>query len=343
MDPEKLREYLGQIQGHLMAVPGGPCYALKPGLDLGDRLKTDSLGMRSAELAKEKKLPRVMVLGDSYAFGFGLREGEPFSARLAERLRGKAEVANAAVSGQQIQDFRAQFERLADAVKPDVVVVTFVINDLDDSPVLDPGGYTRFPTIEEMVDDGFVGTTNLHRLAQVSGLHGDEATAFLMKQVGGEHFLSFSLGPFARARWEHYRAELQRIRDGARARGASTVMFSFAPPAAGMHRPLLKACSELGVPIVTLPQDMDPGEARYRLSWDPHPSAEANERFAERLLGGLVGAGALKADGVAPIAPLAATPELQTAWLADAGGYASNWIHERVELGKPEACVNLRQ
>lgn len=342
-DPDQQRAYLGTMVGHLTAPAGGPPFALKPHLDLGDRLRTSSLGLRSPELSAVKSTPRVMVLGDSFAYGFGLTEEQTFCARLADRLRGKVEIANAAVSGQQIQDFRAQFERLADAVKPDVVVVTFVINDLDDSQLLDPSGYTRWPQIEELPDGYFTATGNLQRMAELSGLHGDAFAEFLGKHAGGDHFLAFGLGPHARSRWDRYASELARIRDGAEKRGAKTVLFSFAPPQSGIHAPLLGVASKLGIPLVTLSETMNLAEKRYRLTWDPHPSAAANAVFADRLLGGLVGVGALEAPDVKPVKPLWVTPELERKWTLDAGGYALSWIHPRVAFAPPEARANLHQ
>jgi lysophospholipase L1-like esterase len=77
------------------------------------------------------------VLGDSFAFGVGAREGETYPARLQEVLRSRgvrAEVLNAGAPGFGAPDEVAWFERWGKPLAPDIVLVTvFIGNDLQDA------------------------------------------------------------------------------------------------------------------------------------------------------------------------------------------------------------------
>lgn len=99
-------------------------------------------GLRGPEL---ERLPRgglrVLVLGDSFAFGVGAEQGESYPARLEEVLRSRgvrAQVLNAGVPGYSVPDAVTWFAAHGKALAPDVVLLTvFTGNDLQDAA---PGG-----------------------------------------------------------------------------------------------------------------------------------------------------------------------------------------------------------
>jgi lysophospholipase L1-like esterase len=99
---------------------------------------TNSRGLRGPELVP--KAPgefRVLVLGDSFAFGLGVESNETFSAVLEKDLRAAAQrpvsVVNAGtVSFGTVQEL-AWLKAHADEVQPDVVVVAFYDNDFADN------------------------------------------------------------------------------------------------------------------------------------------------------------------------------------------------------------------
>lgn len=346
---EAVRDYNRKISVLLGEPPSpdGPPFIYKPNITVPEVLTTNSLGMRSPELAAEKKLPRILILGDSFTFGYGLVEGEPYCDILSKQLAGKAEIANAAVSGFEIQDSAAQFLRFVDRVKPDCVVVTFVSNDLDDSRVYQSGaggGYVREPRIDELRDGMFASTTNLLRLAIGSELQGEAKDKFIMSFLTkGTDYLPLGVGPFARSRWERYKSEFAKIVEGAKRHNAKILLFGFAPKQAPAYGNLYSVCKEFGVPMIVQDDSLNLGDPKYRLSWDPHPNGEANKIFADRLLRALVADRVVDVAGVEPLAPLEPDANLIAQWRRDTLAPARYSLSNSVVFMPREQQSNLHQ
>lgn len=91
-------------------------------------IATNSLGLRDDEPVA-KVGPRVLLLGDSFAMGYGVERGELFADLLEKRLH--ADVINAGTGGYEIvQQVRALAEYVP-VFKPDLVVYALYLgNDL---------------------------------------------------------------------------------------------------------------------------------------------------------------------------------------------------------------------
>jgi lysophospholipase L1-like esterase len=115
-------------------------YELIPGLDvelLGARLRTSPDGFRGEAVPPSRTRPavRVVGLGDSVMFGWGVREEDAYLARMAALLEASSEgvaweVVNTAVPGyntvMEVETLEAKGLRF----DPDLVVLNFVGNDL---------------------------------------------------------------------------------------------------------------------------------------------------------------------------------------------------------------------
>lgn len=119
-------------------------YELIPGRDQpshGARVVTNSLGMRDREreTAKPAGVVRIAVLGDSFAFGYGV-EGEDIWPAVLERLLNEAggalryEVLNFGVGGYSTRDEAAALEHKVLAFDPDLVLLGYTLNDPDVEP-----------------------------------------------------------------------------------------------------------------------------------------------------------------------------------------------------------------
>jgi lysophospholipase L1-like esterase len=135
----------GAVRAHfrpgIFRADPGLGWALSPGYR-GVRLEdhsrvpttTNALGFRGPEwdatrLGSEL---RVLVLGDSCTFGLGVADDETFPAQLESLLRARgveAAVFNAGVPGYNTAREALVFERLADRVQPQLVIVTWLPND----------------------------------------------------------------------------------------------------------------------------------------------------------------------------------------------------------------------
>lgn len=125
---------LVQASGHKDVV-----YELKPGLRgtfLGQPLQVNAFGLRDRDYppAKPEGTYRIIGLGDSVMFGWGVAQEEPFLEVLERRLDAgggrKLEVLNFAVPGYNTAMEVATFEHRALAFDPDLVILHFVQNDL---------------------------------------------------------------------------------------------------------------------------------------------------------------------------------------------------------------------
>jgi hypothetical protein len=123
--------------------------------DFRYRIEVNSLGLREREvmLAKPAGARRVLVLGDSFAFGVGLDLDERFSDVLDRALPDDVEVINAGVPGWGTDQEMLFYESSLRRLRPDVVVLTFlgqndVVNNALRSPLIESGTKPRF-TCEE--------------------------------------------------------------------------------------------------------------------------------------------------------------------------------------------------
>ncbi|MAF66905.1 MAG: hypothetical protein CMJ84_14775 [Planctomycetes bacterium] len=93
-------------------------------------VRIHSRGFRGEEWDLESDAsPRVLILGDSFAFGWGVEEHETFSAHLAAEHEDWL-VCNAAISGFGTDQELLVLRRLASKVRPDIVVCVFCTNDV---------------------------------------------------------------------------------------------------------------------------------------------------------------------------------------------------------------------
>lgn len=116
-----------------------PIWTLRPNVELELRhheLATDfpvhvsGLGFRGPEPVA----PRVACLGDSTTFGWGVSDAQAWPSVLGEELG--VEVLNAGVPGYSSYQGLATLDRVL-ALKPDVVVLAYMIRDADPAPVPD--------------------------------------------------------------------------------------------------------------------------------------------------------------------------------------------------------------
>lgn len=103
-------------------------------------IRTNSLGLRTAEVTQPKPadVVRIVALGDSVTFGWGLRAEDAYPSQLAGLLatlhpERRYEVINAGVSGYGTWQELRWLEDSGLALQPDIVVVQVHLNDAADN------------------------------------------------------------------------------------------------------------------------------------------------------------------------------------------------------------------
>ncbi len=131
-------------------IPNSSQMSIDAQRDFRYRIDINSMGLREREIdAGETRHHRVLILGDSFAFGVGLEVGERFSDLLDASLPGDVDVVNGGVPGwgtdQEVLFYESSLRRL----EPDVVVLTFlaqndIVNNGLPGPLVGTGAKPRF-------------------------------------------------------------------------------------------------------------------------------------------------------------------------------------------------------
>lgn len=103
-------------------------------------IRTNSQGIRSNDdipYEKENDVKRIVVLGDSFAMGYGVSLDDTFTeqlrVRLVQELGQKVQIVNLAVSGYGTAEDLIMLKNEGLRYQPDLVLVTWHRTDLDDN------------------------------------------------------------------------------------------------------------------------------------------------------------------------------------------------------------------
>jgi hypothetical protein len=99
-------------------------------------------GFRGPPYDGTSSRPRIVILGDSYAFGFGVDDDATFPHLLEELFRGEVDVLNWAVPAYNLVQQVELLREREGAYDPDVVVLAFHANDFE-PPVFRDAGQVR--------------------------------------------------------------------------------------------------------------------------------------------------------------------------------------------------------
>jgi lysophospholipase L1-like esterase len=269
----------------------------RPGFDgfsEGTRVRTNSRGLRERELPLDKAdgVTRLLFLGDSVTFGPGVRDDEPFPRLLESRLAeaGAVETINAAVVGYNTTQELARLENVGLAYRPDVVVLTFVVNDLLDAFSIFDHQYAPTGLLADQ-KIWLRRNSRLYRFAQ--NVYWRVALEVRRARSGPTEPLR------PRARLEERLAEIAAIAETARANGAAFLLVLYpdnlddpVSPGPGGERAtvreeLTRFAERRGYPVFDLTAALgdvrDPRARELRLREDPHPSPAGHRAIADAL------------------------------------------------------------
>jgi len=199
-------------------------------------MKSNSEGFRTEEIAARKgeNVYRIVLLGDSSTFGWGVNQDERFSRFLEDKLNSaqsstRYEVINLGIPGYTTEHGVAAFDHYALKYSPDLVILSFGANDGKPIPQRAKKFLKNNPWIEDLKE--FLRNFSTYKLLRKVLLSyynpfdqiRREATrrvASTQKEDPMEPFVSF----------QEYQRNLEYIIDAGRKRGIDIVLLALCCP-----------------------------------------------------------------------------------------------------------------
>ena len=291
-EPEKYRSREESLY-RPSQVPG-LTYEMRPGRDgvfEGMRVRTNLLGMRGAEPESDPSaVYRIVVLGDSFTFGFLVEERDTFVSLLQDRLGAgpapggkKVEVLNLGVVGYTSRDEAVVMKTKALPLRPRGVIIAYILND----PEIDPR-----PSLHKYFDPvPWWRRSHLLRLLALG------FNSLQVKLYGGGDYIRYLHAP-GRAKWRSVEEAFRSIAADARGAGSWVVVaiFPITPKTSwadyryvDLHAQVARAARAQGFGVVDLLpafRTRDPKDLVVSPS-DDHPNALGHRLAAEAIFGAL--------------------------------------------------------
>jgi lysophospholipase L1-like esterase len=248
---------------------------------MGADVTINSRGLRDREITAEKRegVKRIVMLGDSLVFGWGVAQDKTMSVLLEQALNegsyGPAEVINTGVGNYNTAMEVAFFlERGAD-LKPDTVVLNYFINDAEPTPTYVPASWIARHSYGYVVLGG--GWDRFKRLI-----------------LGGPDWRSAYAGLYADGApgWAAARASIGRLAEYCRAHGIRLVLANIPElhelnpyPFETVNAKVRALASDNGIEYVDLLPALrnDDAASLWVTVPDPHPNAKAHALIARSL------------------------------------------------------------
>lgn len=284
---------------NLVAVRGAQVFAFKPNasgvfpgsIDSTRRFayRTNAHGLRDRDRGpKAPGIRRVLVMGDSYTWGYAVAEEEAYP-QVAERLLAAAGRRDVEVINGGIPDYNSRQEQrllaqLAPIYDPDAVFLAYVVNDAEPSTAMPVPPEETYRHVRSWFLAEWADHLNRHVFRR--------ALLPTSKDSPGNSYLD---GFEARsAKWRDSREAIREMRDLSAERGADfsililpdvTQPLDEGYPWRPIHDAVSRWGEELGVPTFDLLDEFQRLDQRtLMVPWDGHPNAEAHRRIAEFLV-----------------------------------------------------------
>lgn len=246
-----------------------------------NRVSLNSNGHRGDEMpvAKPAGERRILVLGDSATFGWGVDQGEDFPTRLKVLLRarnnGVWQVINSGVNGYNSEQEALFFATEGIAFEPDIVVLIYNSNDVE--PAIDPNSVTwrRYPTWPSSLPELLDRARSLSYLYQITRLF-QRMHRLEIESASGPPSVTRDVG------WPNSLRALRAISNLCRSHGIPFLLATNQ----NLDADFFSAMKEAGIDAISLEPAWEkvPPEHQHVSRFDPHPSARVHIEFAKFLL-----------------------------------------------------------
>jgi lysophospholipase L1-like esterase len=253
---------------------------------MGAPVVINSHGLRDREYpeAKPSNVYRVMMLGDSTTFGWGVREEDTAAKFLERKLNAhlppgydKVEVINAGVGNYDTVQEVTYYETRGQAFHPDLVVLVFFINDPEPVPVERKG---------LLIDRSYLIAFATNRF--------DGVLRHMGMRPNWKQYYS-SLYDDDRPGFQACKKALGSLADSTRSNGAKALVAILPElhqingdtyPFKSAHQKIKTVLAADQVPVVDLIdglKDHGPEETLWVTALDDHPNAKANNLVSDQL------------------------------------------------------------
>ncbi len=229
------------------------------------RVTISSQGLRDDEVAPApaEGTERLLCLGDSFTFGWGVEAEDAFCQRLEGLLEPAWETVNLGIPGQNTKQQIRRLELQGLAFAPDVVLVQFEEGDLE--PPLD---YSHLGTLRYLL----ASRSALARLVILAGQ--PRESQFEQEWEAGENGVVGAEGWNGRA---ETRAAFSRLAELGREHGFDPVVFTDAP----QLNEITQHLEAEGIPWESMLPALEGPEELLFIPEDGHWTAEGHRRVAE--------------------------------------------------------------
>lgn len=255
-------------------VPGGQARLM----DAEVSINKDGLRDREHEKAKAPGSVRIMMLGDSTMFGWGVKQDETIARHVEEALNKDApdafvDVINAGVGNYNTAMEVAYFLERGMAFKPDIVVLNYFINDAEPTPV-----YRDVPWFA--------------RHSYAYAVLGGAWDGFKRRTEGQQDYKSYYSGLYAAPGWDLTQAAIAKLAVVCRAQGIRLIIsnipelrelkpYAFADVQTKVEA-VAKANGLEYVDLLPAVENEDPKSLWVTVP-DPHPNARATQLLGDYL------------------------------------------------------------
>ncbi len=248
---------------------------------MGVAVRTNSFGFRSPEISEkaDARFARIAFVGDSTTFGWGVAEQQTFAHKVVAALAAtgrKVDGFNLGVGNYNTTQELALFRAAAARMKPDIVVLSYFINDAEPMP-----HYAATDWLDEHSAAWVVLRYRLDSLTRQFGQSPD------WKRYYRDLYAPDAPG------WAQTQKAISGFADAARDLGARLVVFHLPElrelkpyPFDDVTSKVRSVVESRGVTFVDLlpaVEDADPASLWVTVP-DPHPNAKAADAFARRMV-----------------------------------------------------------
>ena len=261
-----------------------------------NKVKINANGLRDEEIPfnKPEDEKRVLMLGDSVTFGWGVSQGETFSDRMEQILRqltgSQWQFINAGVNGYNTEQEATYIRIEGMRYSPDFVLLIYVNNDGD--AIIDPNVTTwrRYPTWPPNLPEAMNWLKQSLYLLQLTNLFIRMKEKDLARAVSKNDRNVPSVQEISNMTsnpdWLRSKEALLDIALQCRDAGIPILVGIYSSLGSGFYPPFISDLQDAGIDVVPLqPAWIGISEDVAHVSRiDPHPSALVHQSIAEYLV-----------------------------------------------------------